>query len=125
MYCLLNNRVHNLICLFLFLLFVGIIREGRPGTCPECRQSIALDSCRRVYFNFVGEEDNMQQYIDHLDNQYKAQINRYEEMKVKHALELRRKNEALDRMKKKAEKYKKKLRELPLYPKQCECSRPM
>lgn len=107
------------------LLIIWNRSGDRLKTCPECRQQISLEGCRRVYFNFVGEDDSMQHYIDHLDSQYKAQACKIEEMKAKHALELRRKNDALDKMKKKAEKYKKKIKEAPLYPKHCECMRPM
>lgn len=39
-----------------------------PKTCPECRQLVTMSQTRRIYFNSSNAIDNLQTYVDYLDN---------------------------------------------------------
>lgn len=81
--------------------------DVKNGSCPECRQLISLEHCRKVYFNFVGIEEHL--LTNHLYGQLESQTTKYNKAleqlaRLKH--ELRKQVDKNDRLTGKYEKYK-------------------
>lgn len=43
------------------------VPTSEPKSCPECRQPVTMTQTRRIYFNLSSTIDNVQNYVEYLD----------------------------------------------------------
>lgn len=52
------------------------VPTSEPRSCPECRQSVTMAQTRRIYFNLSTTIDNVQVYVEQLDQLVMAKNNK-------------------------------------------------
>lgn len=77
-------------------------------TCPECRSPIAMQLCRRLYFQYSSNLDSTQSHIDYLSGQLTKAFcdvqdarSAKKKMEQEYSLQLRDREREIERLKQK------------------------